>query len=278
MSKVNYNDLVIKELNYNSYLKIPDLLSLQHQISEPTHHDEMFFIIIHQTAELWFKEMIHETTILVEAFREGAVSKALKVLKRITQIMELQIKQIRLLATLTPVEFAGFRSFLGRASGFQSAQYRLVEFTYGLRDTFFLRFFKEFPEVVAQLEGILETPSVYDECLRCLHGAGHSVPKELLERDFRGQWQVNTELSKVIRGVYEDPKGHYHWVLLFEAMIDFDQALILWRKTHAVMVQRTIGDKTGTGGSAGHNFLTSRESLQAFPELWDVRNQIGGSY
>jgi tryptophan 2,3-dioxygenase len=278
MTDVDYKNLVLKELNYESYLKIPELLSLQCQISTPPHHDEMFFIIIHQTAELWFKEVLHETETLVASFQEGIVSKSLKTLKRIQAIMNLQVQQIRLLATLTPVEFSGFRNYLRPASGFQSAQYRIMEFAYGIRNPFFLQFFNRLPEVVQRLKKIQGEPSVYDECLRCLHNDGHKVPAQILERDFTQSWEISPELVKVIQDVYENPKEHYHWVLLFEAMIDLDEAMTLWRKTHAVMVARTIGAKAGTGGSAGFKFLESRENLKAFPELWEVRNEIGGSY
>ncbi|MDJ0841380.1 MAG: tryptophan 2,3-dioxygenase family protein [Acidobacteriota bacterium] len=278
MAEVNYNDLVLKELNYNSYLKLPELLSLQEEISQPKHHDEMFFIIIHQAAELWFKLMLHETETLVESFRDGMVSRALKALKRITRAMNLQVQQIRMLSTLTPVEFAGFRNFLRPASGFQSAQWRIIEFTFGVREPFFLRFFEKMPEIRGRLEDILKHPSVYDECLRCLHRDDHPIPEEVRERDFSKPWVMNEELVSVIQDVYESPKEHYHWVLLFEAMIDLDEAFELWRKTHAVMVNRTIGFKTGTGGSAGYNFLKSRENTKCFPELWEVRNRIGGTH
>jgi len=276
--KVDYQNLVLKDLNYASYLKIPELLSLQQEISQPVHHDEMFFIIIHQTAELWFKEILHETETLVQAFRDGVVSRAMKHLKRIQAIMRLQVEQIRLLSTLTPVEFTGFRNFLRPASGFQSAQFRQIEFTYGVRDPFFLKFFKKMPEIVERLQAVQNQPSVYDECLRCLHNDGHPIPKTLIDRDFAKPWSLNSELVQVVKDVYENPKEHYHWVLLFEAMLDLDENFMLWRKTHAVMVNRTIGHKMGTGGSAGYEFLKSREDLETFPELWEVRNLIGGSY
>jgi len=278
MGDVNYDDLVLEELNYNSYLQIPELLSLQKEISRPKHHDEMFFIIIHQTAELWFKLVLHETETLVESFRHRVVSRALKALKRITRIMNLQVQQIRLLSTLTPVEFAGFRNFLRPASGFQSAQFRTIEFTYGVRNPFFIRFFDTEPKVADRLRAIMKEPSVYDECLRCLDADGHPVPKAVLERDPSAPWEIDSELVRVIQDVYEKPKEHYHWVLLFESMLDLDEAFELWRKTHVVMVNRTIGKKTGTGGSAGMDFLKSRENTKSFPELWEVRNLIGGGY
>lgn len=276
---IDYNNLVIEELNYNSYLKIPELLKLQHQISTPPHHDEMFFIIIHQSAELWFKEMLHETEILLDAFREGTVSRAIKVFKRITAILNLQVQQIRLLSTLTPVEFAGFREYLKPASGFQSAQFRVMEFTFGVRNPFFLQFFDKMPEISALLKKIQKSPSVYDEYLMMLQRKGYQVPETLLKRDYEKPWDIHEELVATFKEMYENPKDDtYHLVLLMETMLDFDEAFVLWRKTHAVMVDRTIGHKQGTGGSAGFEFLRSRENLKTFPELWEVRNVIGGSY
>lgn len=275
---VDYQDLVLKELNYHSYLKIGELLNLQELRSKPAHHDEMFFIIIHQTAELWFKEMLHETSILVAAFHEGEVSKALKVLKRIHAIMDFQVTQIRLLATLTPIEFAGFRDILRPASGFQSAQFREIEFAYGLRNPFFKKFFENIPEVAARLDAVQKSPSVYDSLMKCLQIQGFEVPTSVLNRDIEKPWELNQELLVLIKEIYQNPSNHYHLVLLFESMVDFDEALMLWRKTHAVMVARTIGHKQGTGGSKGYDFLRSREDLSCFPELWEVRNEIGGAY
>lgn len=284
MSKdIDYRDLVIEELNYNSYLKVHELLDLQQEVSgrakgEAPHHDEMFFIIIHQTAELWFKEVLHETEILVKSFRQGIISRALKVLKRVRGILNLQVEQIRLLATLTPVEFAGFREFLKPASGFQSIQYRQIEFTYGIRNPFFLKFFEKLDGVPDQLQNIMQEPSVYDEFLHMLKAKGYDVPENILKRDVSQPWELNHELVDVLHKAYMNtPEEKYHLILLFEALLDLDETLILWRKTHATMVNRTIGHKTGTGGSTGYQFLTSRESLQCFPELWEVRNLIGGS-
>lgn len=273
----DYDNLRLEELNYESYLRLPELLGLQHEISSPAHHDEMFFIVIHQAAELWFKLMLHETDWLVGALQRGSVSRAIKTLRRIRQTLELLVKQIKLLATLTPVEFAGFRENLRPASGFQSVQFRMVEFRYGLRDRFFLRFFQKQPEVVARFEALLQAPSVYDEFLQALQAAGYAVPAELLARDWGETREPHPELVATLRQIYEDPKENYHWVLLFETMVDVDEQFALWRSTHALMVERAIGRKSGTGGSAGYQFLQSRLHHKFFPELWEVRNHIGGT-
>ncbi|MGE4159137.1 MAG: tryptophan 2,3-dioxygenase [Planctomycetota bacterium] len=282
-----YDKLKFEKLNYNSYLKVPELLSLQHQISDGPHHDEMFFIIIHQASELWFKNLLHETELLIKAFREGYVSHALKVLKRMSAIMELLARQITLLGTLTPVEFAGFRDKLNPASGFQSAQFRIMEFTFGLRDPFYIKFFESMPEVAQRLESIRRSPCVYDEFLACLSKAGFKVPSDILKS---GASPVTGEdatrdtsrkphegLVALFKGIYEKPQDNFHWVLLFEALIDFDSHMAGWRHHHIQSVSRTIGTKSGTGGSSGVAFLQGRASLRFFPELWEVRTHIGST-
>lgn len=276
MSK--YENLVLKELNYNSYLKVPELLSLQNILSKPEHHDEMFFIIIHQAAELWFKLMMHETSALILDLRAGSVSKALKKMKRTVSVMDLMVKQINLLNTLTPVEFAGFRDHLKPASGFQSIQFRMIEFWYGIREDFFLKFFDKEPEKKKLLEEILQQPSVYDEFARAMAKAGYAVPAEVLNRDVSKPWSENAELRRTILNIYENPQDNYHWVLLFETMLDFDEKFAIWRSVHMLMVARTIGMKAGTGGSSGYDFLAKRAPLRFFPELWSLRTEVGGSY
>ncbi|MCB1053448.1 MAG: tryptophan 2,3-dioxygenase [Acidobacteria bacterium] len=273
-----YANLEFKELNYQSYLKIPQLLALQQEVSDPIHHDEMFFIVIHQASELWFKNLLHETEWLVESFEEGLVSRSLKILKRITAIMELLDHQIGLLATLTPVEFAGFRDLLRPASGFQSAQFRLMEYRFGIKEPFFLKFFEHDPAVVARLTEAQEKPSVYDSFLRSMKKAGFPIPDTILNRDVRQPYQANPDLELIYRDIYNAPGNDYHWVLMFEGLLDFDEKLARWRQTHILMVTRTIGALGGTGGSSGAEFLKSRAGLRCFPELWSVRNYLGGSH
>lgn len=267
-----------KELNYNSYLRIPELLSLQQELSKPKHHDEMFFIIIHQAMELWFKLVLHETKELKEALDRDSVSRALKVLHRSTEILTLLQKQINLLSTLTPVEFAGFRENLRPASGFQSIQYRQVEFTYGVKDEFFLQFFPKETEMYKSLESLRNQATVCDHLLRALHRAGYAIPESVLNREYSQSYAGDAAVAKVIQGIYEKPDSNYHWVLLFEALVDFDEKFILWRSTHMLMVARTIGQRPGTGGSAGYKFLEGRLNYRFFPDLWEVRNSLGPSY
>jgi tryptophan 2,3-dioxygenase len=265
-------------LTYGSYLKVPELLGLQQEVSSPPHHDELFFIIIHQTYELWFKECLHESDLLIEHLREGSISRSLKVLKRVNAIVDLLVDQIRLLATLTPVEFAGFRDRLRPASGFQSTQFRELEFLYGHRDPVYLQYFATDSAGVAALRRRDAAPSLWDEFIRCFHRAGYAVDAALLDRDVTTPYVLNENLTAEIKRVYEQPHENYHWVLMFEALLDLDALFRLWRSTHVAMVARTIGHKRGTGGSSGVDFLRSRENITFFPELWEVRSLIGGAY
>jgi tryptophan 2,3-dioxygenase len=279
--------LRLEKLNYNSYLKVFELLNLQKELSVPPHHDEMFFIVIHQAAELWFKLMLHETEALITAFRENSISRALKVLRRLTAIMDLQVRQINLLSTLTPVEFAGFRDHLMPASGFQSMQFRLIEFAYGIREDFFLKFFENMPEAKAALEGWLERPSVCDEFIACMKNhapqpkfqptiaATAAAPAGASAYDAE---KLDEELLGQLREIYENPGENYHWVLLCEGLLDFDEKFAMWRNAHGLMVTRTIGRKRGTGGSSGYQFLQSRMEYRFFPELWAIRSRIGTDY
>lgn len=262
----------IEERNYGSYLKIPELLALQELKSKPLHHDEMFFIIIHQSFELWFKEILHETDLLVRHLQKGHVSRTLKVVKRINSIMECLTGQIQLLGTLTPVEFSGFREELGTGSGLQSIQFRELEFAYGLREPFFLKYFAADEEACGRLAARAEAPSVYDEFLRALAGEGVPIPDEVLGRDVAEQYEMSAELVQVFSDMYSNPEDEFHRVLLSEALLDFDTLFAKWRSIHILAVSRTIGGRKGTGGSSGKEFLESRLGYRFFPELWEVRN------
>ncbi|MCP4094107.1 MAG: tryptophan 2,3-dioxygenase [Planctomycetes bacterium] len=268
----DYDRLKMEELNYNSYLKVPELTSLQHLRSEPKHHDEMFFIVIHQSFELWFKEALHEVGLMASFLANDDVARSLKVLKRVQAIITCLTQQIQLLGTLTPDEFAGFREALGTGSGFQSVQFREMEFACGQRDPWFFQFFEARPDEKARLQARFESPSVYDCFLQAMARAGYQVPKEVLERKLTETHQMNDELVEVFRELYQDPKTDYHWVLACEALLDLDTMWSNFRSAHILMVSRTIGGKKGTGGSSGVPFLESRLPLRFFPELWEVRN------
>ncbi len=277
MGKIKNSEL--EKLNYASYLKIPELLNLQERKGTlDTHSDEIFFIIIHQAMELWFKEILHETEFLQKAFQKKSISLALKVLKRNTAILDLLIKQINLLSTLTPIEFAQFRDSICPASGLQSLQFRVMEYTYGYKESSFLNLFPKGSHEHNVLTQAQQNPTVYDWFIECLSQAGHSIPPSVLKRDFSKTHTSNSQLRDLLKGIYEKPEEDYHWVLLFEALLDFDEKFLLWRNTHIIMVERTIGYKKGTGGSSGVEFLRKRLSYKFFPELWELRTFIGGNY
>jgi tryptophan 2,3-dioxygenase len=268
----DYGRLKLEELNYNSYLKVPELTSLQTLRSDPPHHDEMFFIVIHQSFELWFKEALHEVGLMVHFLNNDDVARSLKVLKRVQAIITCLTQQIQLLGTLTPDEFAGFREALGTGSGFQSVQFREMEFACGQRDPWFFQFFEGRPDEKARLQARFEAPSLYDCFLHAMKRAGYAVPDAVLERKLTETHQMNNELVEVFRDLYQDAKTEYHWVLACEALLDLDTMWSNFRSAHILMVSRTIGGKKGTGGSSGVPFLESRLPLRFFPELWEVRN------
>lgn len=269
-----YGRIALEDLNYNSYLRLPELLDLQQLQSDPPHHDEMFFIIIHQSFELWFKQLMHETDLLVRGFRAGSMSRVLKVIKRINAILSCLCDQIQLLHTLTPAEFAGFRERLGTGSGFQSVQFREMEFAYGIREDFFLQFFENDSAAHARLKARADAPSVYDEFLRALHAAGYPVPEALLAGQSSATRELNEELVAVLHALYQAPEDNYHWILVCEALLDLDMFVSKWRQVHILMVSRTIGGRQGTGGSSGKAFLEQRVHHRFFPELWEVRNSF----
>ena len=265
-SAADYHKLTMEELNYNSYLQIPELLSLQKLQSKDDHPDELFFILIHQSFELWFKLCLSETDRMVGYLNACSVSRALKVLKRVNQVFETLSQQIQLLSTLTPAEFSAFRGSLGTGSGFQSVQFRELEFAFGLRDEWFLKFFKDDEFAMKRLRARLDSPSVYDAVLVAMATAGFKIPAQ------RRTDGPDPELVEIFKNLYQNAEENYHWVLLFEALIDFDMLVAKWRSIHVIMVSRTIGGRPGTGGSSGKAFLESRISHRFFPELWEVRN------
>ena len=268
----DYDRLKLEELNYNSYLKVPELTALQQLRSNPMHHDEMFFIVIHQSFELWFKEALHEVGLMVNFLNHDDVARSLKVLKRVQAIITCLTQQIQLLGTLTPDEFAGFREALGTGSGFQSVQFREMEFACGQRDPWFFQFFEGRPEELARFRARFEAPSLYDCFLHAMARGGYPVPEKVLQRELSETHQMNDELVGVFRELYQDAKTEYHWVLACEALLDLDTMWSIFRAAHILMVSRTIGGKKGTGGSSGVPFLESRLPLRFFPELWEVRN------
>jgi len=264
------------DLDYAGYLHLDTLLSAQHPLSDPPHPDELLFIIQHQTTELWLKLMVHEL-LGARAFLDADdLSRARKSIARVKHILHTITDQWSVLATLTPSEYAEFRGVLGPASGFQSVQYRAVEFLLGNKNPAMLEVFAGDEQAHRMLADVLETPTVYDAFLRLVARRGHPVPAEVLERDVSRAWVEVPALVPVFKAVYEDPTTHWELYETSEDLVDVEDAFQLWRFRHLRTVQRTIGHKRGTGGSSGVGFLRRALDLTFFPELIAVRTEIGG--
>lgn len=262
-------------MSYGSYLQLDQLLAAQTPISTPVHHDELLFIIQHQTSELWLKLMRHELMSARELIANDGLQPALKRIARVKHIQRQLTEQWSVLATLTPTEYAQFRGFLGNASGFQSYQYRAVEFLLGNKNAGMLKVFESHPEAHEMLETLLHEPSVYDEFLRYLARHGHDVPASVLDRDVTQGYAMNEELIETFRRIYENPEEHWLEYETCEEFVDLEDNFQLWRFRHVKTVLRIIGTKRGTGGSSGVGFLQKALDLTFFPELFAVRTEIG---
>ena len=259
---MDYGD---SKLTYGEYLKVPELLKLQHCLSDPVSHDELQFIIVHQAYELWFKLVLFELDSIVQNIQQNKVKYAVWLFQRVIAIERLLNQQIHILETMSPVDFLRFRSKLNPASGFQSIQFREIEFLSNLKEPAMLQHLKSDPESLAKLEKRLKEPTLWDVFLDLLQRNGFQIPAN------RDSDQVKQELVKV----YENAQQHYDLFLLAEAMIEHDEMLGLWRVHHVRMVERMIGNKIGTGGSEGVRYLTGTLMKKCFPELWDLRTLLG---
>jgi tryptophan 2,3-dioxygenase len=262
-------------LSYGRYLHLDEILHAQHPVSVPEHHDELLFILQHQTSELWLKLVLHELRAVQRQLAKDELRPALKGLARVKHIQRTLTEQWSVLATLTPSEYAEFRSFLGTSSGFQSYQYRAVEFMLGNKDRRMLSIFNDEPDARAMLVDALEAPSVYDEFLRYLARHGHDVPVELLQRDVTLPYTFNEDLVPVFKAIYSNPELFWAAYEACEELVDLEENFQLWRFRHLKTVERTIGFKRGTGGSSGVKFLREALDLTFFPELYAVRTEIG---
>lgn len=260
---------------YAGYLQLDRLLSAQTPLSQPEHHDEMLFIVQHQTSELWMRLVIHELSSALEDLRADQVGPCLKKLARVKQIQRQLFEQWGVLATLTPSEYVKFRGVLGDASGFQSLQYRVIEFLLGNKNADMLAVFAYDPAAEERLRAVLEAPSLYDEFLRHLARGGHPVPPECVERDWREPHARNPGLLPMLAAIYEHPEASWEDYELCEELVDIEESFQLWRFRHMKTVERIIGYKRGTGGSSGVGFLRRALDLTFFPELLEVRTQIG---
>ena len=263
-----------ERMTYAGYLHLDRILSAQEPLSSPQHHDEMLFIIQHQTSELWLKLMVHELRAAATAIENDQSDMAAKVLSRVKHIQTQLFNQWSVLATLTPTEYTEFRDVLGSSSGFQSVQYRTVEFLLGNKDRRMIEYHGNDPDATTELTQALEAPSVYDQFVRSLARAGLDIPAEVLERDVTVPLPFCEPLVDALVKVYRDPKRFWTVYDLAEKLVDVEESFSLWRFRHMKVVARTIGFKTGTGGSAGVPFLKKMIEHEFFPELWRVRTKL----
>jgi len=265
-----------RSMSYGDYLALDQLLTAQHPRSQPPQHDELLFIVQHQTSELWLKLMLHELRSARSLLASDELSPALKRLARVERILEVLTEQWSVLATLTPSEYAEIRPFLATSSGFQSWQYRAVEFMLGNKNADMVRVFDSDAAAHTVLQDLLVEPTLYDEFLRYLGRHGYAIPADLLERDCSRTHVMDERLVPVFAGVYAAPAEHWGVYEMCEELVDLEDNVQLWRFRHLRVVTRTIGHKRGTGGSSGVDFLRRALDLTFFPELYAVRSEIGG--
>ena len=259
-------------LSYGDYLQIDRLLDSQRLLTGA--HDEMLFIIQHQTSELWMRLALHELDAARTAIAADRAREAFKMLARIARIFEQLNSAWDVLRTMTPSDYTTFREGLGQSSGFQSHQYRLIEFAVGNRNLAMIRPHAHRPELVALLEAELARPSLYDEALRFLARSGLPVPQDVLNRDLRSHWTPHDGVQAVWETVYRDPKAYWEAYELAEKLVDFEDYFRRWRFNHVTTVERVIGFKRGTGGTAGVQYLRRMLEVELFPELWHLRTTL----
>ena len=263
-----------QNLTYGEYLQVPALISLQTTQSSPPHHDELLFIIIHQTYELWFKQLLHELDAVVTNFQAAtedsksrdAVYEAARLLRRCTEIMRVLVEQFTILETMLPTHFLAFRGKLRPASGFQSEQFRELEFLCGLKDEKMLQHHKPAPEMHAKLAQRLQEPSLRDAFFAAL-----AVPEPAAAASQEERLRAR---AQAILALYQDERQSRDWIDVCERLTEFDELLVSWRLRHIQMVERTIGTRLGTGGSSGASYLKHTLDKKLFPELWEARSLL----
>ena len=261
-----------QRMSYGDYLQIDHILTAQKPLSKA--HDEMLFIIQHQTSELWMKLALYEVEAARRMIAEDNTAEALKMLARVARIFEQLNSAWDVLRTMTPSEYTRFRDDLGQSSGFQSWQYRLIEYAVGNRNLAMLKPHEHRPDLLEKLEAELARPSLYDEVLRRLARLGLPVPAAVMERDLRQGWTMNEDVMAVWATVYRDPSRYWEAYEMAEKLVDFEDYFRRWRFNHVTTVERVIGFKRGTGGTAGINYLKRMLEVELFPELWRVRTEL----
>jgi tryptophan 2,3-dioxygenase len=259
-------------MSYGEYLGLERLLTAQRPLSAD--HDEMLFIVIHQTKELWLKQVIRELAVACDHIRRDELIPVHKILSRVSRIQAVMTLSWDVLSTMTPADYTSFRGVLGSSSGFQSAQFRLVEYLLGLKDAAHLRHQPGGSEWHRALSEALHRPSLWDESNAAIARAGFSVPRDVLERDWSSPYTPRPEVETAWAEVYRDPARWWPLYQLAEKLVDIDDAMATWRHKHVLTVERIIGLKRGTGGTAGVAYLQSTVQKRAFPELWSLRTQV----
>jgi tryptophan 2,3-dioxygenase len=260
-----------QSLSYSQYLHLDKLLSAQRPQSY--HHDEMLFIVNHQVSELWMKLCLHELNAIVDHVRRDDLGPTFTMLARVSTIQQQLLQSWDVLATITPSNYSAFRNTLGRSSGFQSPQYRMLEFLIGNKNADTIKVFKGDPKAYEMLERALESPSLYDEILRLLSRRG-LMPAEAVDRDFTQPYQASKQVAAAWLSVYHNSEKEWDLYELAERLVDLDYKFQLWRFAHVKTVERIIGNKRGTGGTGGVSYLTKALELKFFPELWTIRTSM----
>jgi len=261
-----------KSMSYGDYLHLDDILSAQHPLSPA--HDEMLFIVQHQTSELWMKLMLHELTAATRCIATEQLPDAFKMLARVSRIMEQLVGAWTVLSTMTPPEYTAMRPYLASSSGFQSAQYRCIEFALGNKNAAMLKPHAHRQDLLAQVDMAYRAPSLYDEALRLLARRGLPVPSDYVERDWTQPYVASEAVEQAWLVVYRDPRQHWDLYQLGEKLTDIEDAFRLWRFRHVTTVERVIGFKRGTGGTGGVSYLRKMLDVVLFPEIWRLRTEL----
>ena len=261
-----------RDMSYGDYLHLDQILSAQHPLSPA--HDELLFIVQHQTSELWMKLMLHELRAAIRSVAGDDLHSAFKMLSRVSRIMEQLVGAWSVLSTMTPPEYTAIRPYLSNSSGFQSAQYRCIEFALGNKNAAMLKPHAHHPARLAEVDAAWRAPSVYDEALRLMARSGIDVPADRLERDWTLPYEASDAVHQAWLVVYRDPKQHWDLYQLGEKLVDLEDAFRLWRFRHVTTVERVIGFKRGTGGTGGVSYLRKMLDVVLFPELWRIRTEL----
>jgi tryptophan 2,3-dioxygenase len=271
-SEKNIHTDFTNNMTYGEYLQLDKILSSQTRLSN--HHDEMLFIVIHQASELWMKLILHEMNAAIESIEQDDLASSFKRLARVSKIQSQIIQSWDVLSTLTPSEYIEFRDSLGQSSGFQSYQYRMIEFALGYKTDHVLKIYEKDPVLHSQLKEAFHAPGLYDVSINALAKAGFQINPEILNRDYSNPYDADDTVRKAWLNVYKNVEKYWDLYELAEKLVDVEDRLQQWRFRHMKTVERIIGFKMGTGGSSGVSYLKKVLDQRFFPELWDIRTEL----